>query len=182
MLNGTDMPSEIAQCHFLLHYPSDESVRRGMNERSACVCFCAEGHAFVIAWLLLKRENVWTQLFVFLRARQACDADVASTHSHNESAPFAVPPLHCHAGWYLACALNPHATPHRRLSQKGKKKKSVGQCFDRTDLNWRNPLQDAGHGLKHPFPAVSKCYSHTRPPAAPPKHPASQLISDNCFP
>lgn len=47
MRDGKDMASEIAQCHFPVYYPLDGSVRRGMNERSVCVC--AGGHAFVLA-------------------------------------------------------------------------------------------------------------------------------------
>lgn len=60
----------------------------------ACVFLCRRTRICdrVTLWLLLKRENVWTQLFVFLRARLFCNADVASTHPHNESAPLAVPP------------------------------------------------------------------------------------------
>lgn len=39
--------SEIARCHFVVHYPLDGSVRRGMNERSVFLC---RKHALVFAW------------------------------------------------------------------------------------------------------------------------------------
>lgn len=36
-----DLLSDIAQCHFPVHYILDGAVRREMNDISMCVCLCS---------------------------------------------------------------------------------------------------------------------------------------------
>lgn len=63
--DGKDMVSEIAQCHFPVHYLLDGAVRRGMNDRSASiyVCVCACKHAFVFVW---PCDSSWNERIYFL--------------------------------------------------------------------------------------------------------------------
>ncbi len=81
-----DMVSEIAQCHFPVHYLLDGSVRRGMNHRSVCLCVRACTSVSVTLWLLMKWENVSSHLFVYIQYSVStclfCYTDVTSTRPH----------------------------------------------------------------------------------------------------
>lgn len=66
--DGKDMVSEIAQCHFPVHYLLDGAVCKGMNDRSAssyvCVMYvCACEHVFVFAW---PCNSSWNERMYFL--------------------------------------------------------------------------------------------------------------------
>lgn len=106
--------SEIAQCHFVVHYPLDGSVRRGMNEKSVFLC---RKHALAFAWPC----DSWIEKMYFLACLltystvrvPACLATLMS-HQHvlMARARLLRDLLQCHSRLYAERTEKLHARPH----------------------------------------------------------------------
>lgn len=165
-----DMVSEIAQCHFPVHYLLDGAVRRGMNDRSMCVS--------VTPRLLMKWENVFSQLFVLHALQYICTPvllhwrHVTSTRPHRESLPPAVPScsLSPDRVWSVqrirACKTTLYAE-QRDLKSKENTKEDKTKLFQTTETHtW------------HPFPAVLNAALTSIPWCFPKKHPVLLSLSE----
>lgn len=151
--------SGIAQCHFVVHYPLDGSVRRGMSERSVVLC---RKHALVFAWpcdLWNKKMYLLTCLLTYSTVcvpvcLHWCRINTFSWRGRASCVTYCSVTLDCTQSVQRSCTQG-----HIVIREKNPCRTVVKQNFQRLE----ETLPECRSGSETPFSCCFKCYLHTTP-------------------